>query len=369
MNKYFKVTVCIFAAFALILILSPFISLFLPSKLTNRTYYRLIYSVIAEKETKGCFSDEEKALRLFRYVTDHEFHQGTPYECKPAESLIYAQAYCDFEARTLNELLGVLRIPCRYAMLLDKDGISPHTLNEVFLSNKWRVFDTAMNIIFRDKSGNLVSLEELSKNPGIIFADKKLIILKEYSKPDYECLSECYHRVFPIPLEPRRSTPVMYKYHIFDYIADAYFKIFKYNFTNFYQDAYLGLNKNKANQEDFNLFLRARNYHLCYRNALALRYYGALLKKYPRSKYAEDAIFFRATLYFDLKDFPKAIGSFRAITDKSSKWRSAAYYYLGRSYGLIGDDVASLTAYNKASVFNLSGEILEKLDKQGLRRQ
>jgi len=368
MNRFLKVALYILVIFIFLAVLSPFVSLMLPGKLTNRTYYRLIYRIIADKETAGCFTEEEKALKLLQYVVNHEFLQGIPYECKPAESLIYAEAYCDFQARTLNELLGVIGIPCRYAMLLDKDGISPHTLNEVFLHNKWCVFDLSMNIVFRDNSMKMVSLDELSDNPGLIFNNKKLVAFKEYDKKGYANTFAWYSRMFPMPASPRRSTPVMYKYHIFDYICDAYFKIFKYIFSNFYQDAYLRLNKNHLKERDLVLLFKARNYHLCYRQDLALEYYDMLLKEYPQSKYLEDDLFFRGELYFDIGDFHKAIESFGLITDKYPKWRNAAYLYLGRSYGLIGDTEKSLAAYNNANIFNLSAETIEELNKRGFQK-
>ncbi len=368
MNKCLKIPVYIFIIFILLLVLSPLISLILPGKLTNRTYYRLIYRVIVDKETAGCLTDEAKALKLFQYIVNHEFLQGVPYKCKPAESLIYAEAYCDFQARTLNELLGMAGVPCRYAMLLDKDGISPHTLNEVFLYNKWCVFDTAMNIIFKDNSGNMVSLDEMSNNPRLIFNDKKLIALKEYNISQYGGSFAWYSRMFPIPAAPRRSIPVMHKYHIFDYIVDVYFKVFKYNFFNLYQDLYLKLNKNHSKGKDLSLFFEARNHHLCYRKDLALKYYNLLLKEYPQSKYIEDAIFFRGILYLGMKDFPKAIESFKLISDKYSKWKNAAYYYLGRSYDLIGNNEASLAAYSNTDTLNLSAQILEELNRHGFQK-
>lgn len=78
MNKYIKIILGIIFIIALLL-LSPIISLILPLKLTNHTYYILLYHVIVDKETEDCFSDEEKALRLFQYVVSHEFARGTPY--------------------------------------------------------------------------------------------------------------------------------------------------------------------------------------------------------------------------------------------------------------------------------------------------
>lgn len=369
MNKYLKTIVGIFVIIILILLLSPFISLLLPEKFTNRTYYRLLYHVIVEEETGGCQNNEEKVIKLFQYVVNHEFLQGVPYKCKPAESLIYAEAYCDFQARTLNALLGVDGILSRYANLMDKDRIARHTLNEVFLDNKWAVLDTSTNIIFRDTKGNKLSLQEMSEETSFIYNQEKIIILKEYDKTVYDHFLNWHSRMFPMPVEPGRSTPIMLQSHVFDYIADIYFKILKYNFFNPYQDFYLKFKKKYSGKKDFRLFFMARNYHLAYRKDLALKYYNLLLERYPQSSYVEDATFFCGILYFDMQNFQKSIELFKLIIDKYSiKWRSAAYYYLGRAHNLIGDKEASLEAYDNTDRYKLSEQILKDLNNRRLQK-
>lgn len=345
-------------------LLSPFISLILPDKLKYYEYRKLVDRAIANKETSACVNDEQKVKALFNYVVDHEFLQGEPYSCKPLESLIYGEAFCDFQARTLNVLLAAAGIHSRYAMLLNKDGISPHTLNEVFLNNKWCVFDTSMNIIFRNRFEEKFSLEEVSDKFDLLLQGPKLNALKEYDNGKYGTLINFYSSVFPLPLPPIRSTPPLRQTHIFDKITDLYFGLFKYRFFNLYQDLYLEGRKKEIAEEDFRFFYLARNYHLAYRYKLALNYYQALLERYPYSKYAEDTLFFCGILYFDLKDYPKAIELFKGVIDKyNNKWDKAAYYYLGKAYEAIGDEKKSLLAYSQTTIEKLSTPIIWKLVK------
>ncbi|MDD4894695.1 MAG: hypothetical protein PHW54_05210 [Candidatus Omnitrophica bacterium] len=370
MLKVLRIFIVLFFSVILLgLLFSPFVSLFLPEKLTNRTYFRLLYHVIADRETIGCISDEDKVSRIFDYVLSHTFLQGTPYECKPAESLMSAEAYCDYQARILNALLGALNINSRYVVLFDKSGISPHTTCEVFLGEKWRVYDASLNIIFQDNLGNKLALEELSANPGLIFQQRKMIALKDYDPQDYAIKSAWFNSMFPFPLPPERSTPVILQAHILDRIADGYYKIFKTSFFDFYQDSYLHLKKQNA-AADLRLFFMARNYHLAYRYAKALKCYDEFLLRYPVSEYTQDVLFFRAMLYFDIKNFNEAEKSFELIINKYPlKWRSASYYYLGRIYGAVGNDAMSLASYNNVDTLKLSFEVLENLNKNGLRRQ
>lgn len=347
------------------LLFSPFISLLLPVKLTNHTYHRLLYHVIADGVTAGCASDREKAVKIFGYVVDRTFLQGTPYKCKPAESLIFGEAYCDFQARILNALLGSAGITSRYAALFDKNGVSPHTTNEVLLDGKWRVFDSSINIVFRDNKGNYFSLEDLSANPDLIFQQKKLMALKDYAPGVYRTTFDWFTRMFPIPSPPFRSIPVNSQLHIFDHITDAYYKVFKKPFFDLYQDLYLSL-KEPRDKTGLPLFFKARNYHLTYRYAKALKYYDELLAEYPEGRYAQDAVFYLGMLYFDMKDFIESEKFFKLIIEKyPAKWRNASYYYLGLIYSATGNNKAALSAYSNADAFRLPSDVLEKLNKNG----
>lgn len=363
MNKLIRVIlVSLFFMIISLLILSPLVSLILPHKLRYYEYRKLVDRVIADKETSAASNSEEKAEALFEYVVNHEFLQGLPYSCKPLESLIYAEAYCDFQARTLNALLAAAGIQSRYAMLIDENGVSTHTLNEILLNNEWRVFDTTMNIVFASGLGEKFSLEEVSDKFELFLANPKLSALKEYDNEKYRRLVKFYSAVLPLRKSPIRSTSPLRQAHIFDKITDLYFKLFKYRFFNFYQDLYL--KSKELAQDDFRFFYLARNYHLTYRNDLALSYYQALLKRYPRSEYAQDAIFFCGMLYFEEKDYPRAVELFKQIIDKYPvKWDNEAYYYSGRIYEAIGDEKNMLLAYSHAEIERLPESVIWKLVK------
>lgn len=366
MNKGCKAVVIVLIVIAGLIIFSPFISLLLPQKLTNHTYYRLLYHVIVDKETRSVFSEDEKVSKLFDYAVNHEFGQGAPYKCKPAESLIYAEAYCDFQARTLNALLGIAGIKSRYAMLLDKDGISPHTLNEVFLDGKWCVFDTAINVIFTGALGDKLTLEDLSENPNLIYSNEKMAALKNYNKDEYTNVASVYSRVIPIPAQPRRSTPIVYQNHVFDYVADMYFKIFRYRFFNLYQGLYLKFKTGNFKSKDARVFFWARNYHLAYRRSLALKYYSQLESEFPEGTFAKDGLFFIGMLNFEKNNLEESVKSLNVVlAEYPQKWRAPANYYLGMIYGALGDKENSLKAYANSAIYRLSATTLRQL--QGSR--
>ena len=352
---YFSLFLFIFC-----ILFSPFLSFAFPDKFRDHVYFRLAYNVIVNNEIQGVMNKSEKFQKIFDYVVNHEFAQGNPYKCKPFESLVFAEAYCDFQARTLNVLLAAAGIKSRYAILLDENGISPHTLNEVFLDGKWCAVDTSSNIILKDYQGKALPLEELTNNPNLILNDVKLATLREYNNVYYESLRDWYLQVFSSRAHPIRSKPDIQKTHIIDWISDIYYGIFKDKFLNLYQDIYLKLKDRKLVNDDFKLFYLARNYHLFGRADLALRYYSELLTMFPDSIYGKDALFFIGMFYFEMKkDYGKAIYYFKMTIDKDSgKWGKSAYYYLGKAYSQIGNHRASISAYNNANIARLSQDIL-----------
>lgn len=283
------ILICIFC---FIVLLSPFVALFLPKDFRNHTYAELVYQVIADEETKDCHSIDEKVEKLFNYVRENIVFGGSPYKGKPLDYLITGRGYCDYQARTLNSLLGRLNIASRYAMLKDKDGISPHTFNEVLINDKWAIYDTTFNIIFRNQEKYLQVID-LRNNPGLI----ELVINDATLAEDWkQMLRDVLKRTLPFEASWSRSTPRIEQYHIVDYLIGLYKKIFGMPFANFYQDCYLKVSLKEVPNEDERVFLKARNYHLFYREDLAEKHYRGLIEFFPESKYKENCLAFLESL-------------------------------------------------------------------------
>lgn len=350
--------ISVFLSFLCIMI-SPFISLLLPDRFRDHVYYRLGYNVIAYNEIQGITNTRKKMQKIFDYVVNHEFARGNPYKCKPFESLLFAEAYCDFQSRTLNALLSAAGINSRYAMLLDKNLVSPHTLNEVLLDGQWLTVDTTTNFIFEDSQGKAIPLEKLINNFNYVFNNVKFSILKEYNNEYNENLRDWYSEILSSRSHPVYSIPDKKRVHIFDRINDFYFLIFKDKYSNFHQDIYLKF-KTNIKKHDLKLFYYARNYHLFAREGLALRKYNELLSGFPDSAYAKDALFFMGLLYFEIKkDYDNAIYYFkRAVGESPEKWGRASFYYLGKAYAEIGNYNESVSAYDKSNVTRISPDVL-----------
>ncbi len=307
----------------------PVISLFLPQEFRDHLYRQLSNRVIADRETAGLTSKEEIAFKLFDFTHNHMFlpKNSTPYPGKPLDYLINGVGWCDYEAKVFNVLLSKKGIPSRYAMLMDKDGVSRHTISEVYLNNRWCVFDPIEYTYFKLANGEYATLDDLSQNPQLIFEHSKLKNLEANNKNAYKACKDWYLSMFPLPMPPERSKVFTNRITIFDKVFDLYVFLFGKAFTNIYQDIYLSKKLLFFKEPDYRLFYAARNYKFYGRRELAINAYTSLLKEFPNSKYCDDSLFFLALLYIDIDRNPdKAISILNKMLQDypDSEWSDIA---------------------------------------------
>jgi hypothetical protein len=239
-----------------LILASPWISLILSEKYRDHTYYFLTYKIIADKETQGLTDNKDITIALFNYVRKSIFTPAglTPYDAKPIIYLINGTGYCDYVAQVYTILLAQKDIPARYAFLMDKDGISPHAMAEVYLDGKWRIIDASCGLIFLRNTG-FATLDELSNNPGLILNHNKLLAIKNRDINEFNSITEWYNRMFPVPSQPQRSSPKTKRITLFDRITTFYWLVFKDNFARNYQDLYLKLKTASMKDPREKLFL------------------------------------------------------------------------------------------------------------------
>jgi hypothetical protein len=309
--------------------LSPFISLLSSKKYRNRAYIDLTYRVIANKEARLAKSKEDIILRFFDYANRHIFvpERSVPGEANLLDYLVTGVGWCDHQANVFNKLLSKKDIPARYVYLKDKEGVSPHTVSEVYFNNRWVIFDPQDYLYFKLDDGNYATLNDISQRPQIILSHVKLKSLETTDKDAYEGSKVFWQRLFPLPMEPERSAPWTERNSIFTEILDLYVTCFGKRFINAYQDIYLRLTLAPIKQIDYRLFFAARNYQIYYRRDLAIDRYMSLIKNYPESKYSDDGLFFLALLYIDIDhDYEMAKDTFHKliVSYPGSEWLSIA---------------------------------------------
>lgn len=353
--KIFKKKIISFLSLLILtsFLLAPFTSLILSNSLREHAYREIMMHVIAQEETKGLKSGLEIAKRLFYYTAKNTLlNPGDllPYNEKSLGYLINGLVYCDYAADILATLCAHKGIPARYAMLMDKDGVSPHTITEIFLDGKWRVFDPAEICYYTTKSGKLATLEDLSENSDLILENKRMQKIYPTGLPDV------YKRMFPLPLPPQRSASKVKRITPFDKLGFFYYAVFGKRFLRPYQDLYLRIKTAKM-QEEQKLYYLARNYQLVHRTDQAIEQYNDLLKAYPEGKHASRAALFLSFIYMDQKNnYLKAIEVLQSLIDRPENiYEKYALYYVGKCYQLSGDN------FKAQQYFDLSGLFI-KLD-------
>jgi hypothetical protein len=350
----------------LLFLFSPLVSLLIP-KLADHTYSTISFQLIADKETQGALTPEEKALCLFKYVRRNVMLPpgSRPYEGRPLDYLINGVGWCDYMSRVFNSLLAKEGIPSRYAMLLDEKGeLSTHTLNEVFIRGKWAALDPLTGVIFRDRTGQYLSLEELSAHPEWIATNYRLVAMKRLTGNS----NDYYNSKFPMHYPPRRSDIRLEDLSIYDHLTRLYVRLFKEGFSDFYQDVYLG-RKAKDLAADYRLFYLAHNYHLHYRRALAKSCYNVLIEQYPASTYRQDAIFFLGLLYIKQNEnYKMGIEVLEYLLGQypDTKWLAYVNFYLGKAYDNLGNTKQADFYYSRAAQNELDMEIINRLINDGV---
>lgn len=350
-----KLLLFVLIVLALSLLLSPFISLILTGSLRDHSYREIIMHVIASQETKGLKSRTEIAKELFLFTSKNTLlNPGDllPYEEKALGYLINGLVYCDYAADIFATLCAHKGIPARYCMLKDKDGISPHTVTEVFLEGKWRVFDAAEICYYITQSGELATLQDLSENPDLVLEHKRLRRIKETLPGEYKGKSDWYKRMFPVPFQPQRSKSKIKRITLFDRIGFFYYSIFGERFLRIYQDSYLNI-KTKGMDTEERLYYLARNYQLVYRTDEAINMYNDLIRLYPQGEYADKAILFLAFIYMDQKmDYPKAIDILQPLAQRPKLiYEKYALYYIGKCLQALNRNQESQRYFDQSTLF------------------
>lgn len=343
------------ALFLVSISFSPFISLILSDSWRDHSYREIIMHVVSSEETKGLKSDIEVTKRLFLFTSKNTLLNPDnllPYEEKALGYLINGLVFCDYAADILATLCAHRGIPARYCMLKDKDGVSPHTVSEVLLEGKWRVFDPAEICYYTAQSGELATLQDLSENPDLVLEHRRMQKMKEASADRYKAKSDWYRRMFPVPEEPQRSKSKVKRITPFDRIGFFYYSVFGEMFLRIYQDSYLNI-KTRAMNEEEKLYYLARNYQLVHRADEAIKAYGDLLRLYPQGKYADKAALFLAFIYMDQKgDYLKTIDVLRSLVQRPELiYEKYALYYIGKCSQGLGRSQEAQKYFDQSGLF------------------
>lgn len=130
-------------------------------------------------------SDEEKAIKIFDYVSQNIYHFYQPYYKRSDFSSpvnffnIFGYGLCSDAAYAFSRLSSASGLTTRMIHLNQMSGLSSHAVAEIFFNAKWHMFDPDRGAYYRAEDGSIASVVELLQNPQLI--DKNIT----YKDGDY----------------------------------------------------------------------------------------------------------------------------------------------------------------------------------------
>ena len=164
--------------------LLPFISLFLGTKIRDFCFRELSYRVLYNKLTEGCVGDSVKIMKLYEFVIENSSVPPRSYKFKdvnPFEILKDGIGFCDQQANLLITLAGIGGIKGNLVFLYGYDSVSHHSVCELELNDKFRMFDPFYKMFFLTNSNTLASFNDI-QNGKIKFPQNSSLLPREYFK-------------------------------------------------------------------------------------------------------------------------------------------------------------------------------------------
>jgi hypothetical protein len=296
-------------------------------------YREFLYAVVAHRVTRGAASTESKLAAVERL---HEFvylNVRTPYPWliydSPADVLIRGSGYCDQAVLVFIHLLHHVGVPGRQTLLKRHDGVSPHTVSEVFLNGEWRVFDTLYGFVPRRPDGQPAAAVDFRSMPELLKGSR--------ADPEWYRNTEVTVTLGNGGSEPdqastfgRFSGLVAW---IPDWLADGVQDLYVLLRAPTYTTT-TGEVVEDFRNPDSRLFFKARNFHVFLRARKTEAAYEELLRRYPSSDYADDAWYQLAQLRLSqLGDPGSALAALEVFFAQypTSRWTEDARYLRARA--------------------------------------
>lgn len=323
------IAVIIFLFLAAVL-LNPFAwVLFGSDHLREKVIEEVIYKVLVDKLTHELKSDWGKSKRLFDYVDTHFFNKEigvTPKSIKDRflRLLIRGTGYCDELAHLLIKLAKRADIRGRVIYLKGYDEVSHHTVCDLYIDGKFRIFDPDFGYIFT--SNNEVATFYDIQNKNNIKAEKLDAQLFFNSSHDVSFYFKLYEPTYEFIVAKTNYNLRIGKI-LRSYILDLYYIIFGNLLPTYLEDLYFTFS-------NIDHFAQARIKHLSYRFDEALLGYSGILQGDANYNIRSESLFFMGQLFYDIGEFAKCIATFEEFLQVFPKDNRTheIYFYLGNSY-------------------------------------
>lgn len=361
--KRLKFVLPVILAAAVLAALFPF-SLLLNDKAAYFVYKEVTYRRLIDTIAGSERDPEKVSLKVLDYFYYQLFTPpgGKPMDKDVFNDLIRGISWCDQRSWGMGKFLAKRGIASRMVMTNNPEGESNHTVLEVFIGGRWRMFDPLYGLAIRGPDGGIASYEDICKDSRLFYESPEMLMLKQVEPGRYEKAKEFFTRNI---YYDNPSKPVIWDNtaggegalrKMIVGIIDIYAGIFGDAFTGLYQDAYLAF-RVQGEDEGSRLYFKARNYDIYGRDKQALDAYKKFITEYPEYRSDEDALFFLGVLYFREGRYRDSVAIFESLIqqDRSSKWNPTARYFIGYDLELSGKYEEAKAYYRQAiKMYNLA---------------
>jgi len=312
-------------------------------------YAAVFLPVVARRAATDAVTPDEVAARLeqFVYVSVRSLSDMPETGDVPQDILLRGYGYCDQSVFAFIHLLQEKDVSGAMTYLFDANGVSPHTVAEVLLGGKWRVFDTLFDFVPRRPDGALATVREVAADPALLTGSRASADWYRHARVQILRGPERRKRGMPILTYLRQAgirrlvalTPAW----VMDALQDLYLRLPppRPSDHRFAQDS-----------PEYRLFFRARNYHVFRRGTAAESAYAALLRDYPLSEHADDVLYELGRLrLLELGDAKGGLASLETLlaTHPGTPWADDARYFAARARERLGDCAGAARLYREVA--------------------
>ena len=327
-------------------VLAPFILMLGPAGLRDYLHRELVYKVIADRVTSRAKSDREKALGLFYYVHTHLFtpEGAESVDKHPLNDLIRGIGWCDQQANTLITLARKAGIKGRLIFLRGYAMNSQHSVCDLYIDGKYRIFDPEQGVFFLNEEGEIATFADIRDKNRKIRSEQFEALRVFQEKGQFQAM---FLRLFEPKYPPkffRDNFSSDLKRRLLSKTVDFYYSAFGKLFLALFQEYYFKL----AGTEPF---LKARFEHLAFRFKPAIKGYDDIINETDSEFRKSESVFFKGQAFWDSEKYTESISVFGKLLEEfpQTRWKNAAMFYMGDSYENIGNYDRAKACYSRVS--------------------
>lgn len=142
----------------------PFFLLLAPKNYRDAFFADYVFNIVYRHLTQDCKTDQEKITACYNFVKEEISmpHIDTE-DAWELDVFTRGWGWCNQQARVLMLLVEKGDFEANLIWLFGDYSVSQHTVCEIKIDGKYRMFDPSLKVLLLNKSGELATLSEIEK--------------------------------------------------------------------------------------------------------------------------------------------------------------------------------------------------------------